>query len=149
MSLWNPVCDTTMDCCQIITTVIQNFSDPLTQDLTVTVAPKVVTFCQSSHGYAQLDPWVYDVATDGSGTLISQGWYEGHHDGKAWEMANNAAHPIEMQACYHKSKAGHRIRLRITTADLIMILPLQNPGFIWPYHNKKLPSRLILPVVPN
>lgn len=128
----------------------QNYvSDSLSGDVTIMGAPKVVTYYQSSQDYTQLDPWVYDVAPDGTETLISQGWYEGHHDGKAWEMANNASHPIEMQACYHKFTAGHRIKLKITTADLIMALPLFTPAFIWLYHGKEMPSSLILPVVPN
>jgi len=128
----------------------QNYvSDSLSGDVTIMGAPKVVTYYQSSQDYTQLDPWVYDVAPDGTETLISQGWYEGHHDGKAWEMANNASHPIEMQACYHKFTAGHRIKLKITTADLIMALPLFTPAFIWLYHSKEMPSSLILPVVPN
>ncbi len=123
-------------------------TDPLPNDVTIMGAPKVVTYYQGSQDYTQLDPWVYDVAPDGTETLISQGWYEGHHN-KAWQMANNASQPIELQACYHKFKAGDRIKLKITTADLIMALPLFSPAFIWLYHNKTMPSRLILPVVPN
>jgi len=121
---------------------------PLTKDVTIMGAPKLTVYYQSSQAYTQLDPCIYEVAPDGTETVVSWGWYEGHN-GKAWSTVDTSSQPIEMTACYHRFKAGNRIKLEIATADLISALPIFTPTLIWLFHNKKMPSRLMLPVVPN
>jgi len=64
-------------------------------------------------------------------------------------MNNTASKPIEMQACYHSFPAGSRIKLEIATADFPQANPTWDFAWIWLYHNKKMPSRLMLPVVPD
>ena len=54
-----------------------------------------------------------------------------------------------MQAIYHRFPAGSRIKLEIATADFPQVYPTFDFAWIWLYHDKTMPSRVILPVVPN
>ncbi len=123
-------------------------SDPLTRDVTIMGAPRVELYYQGSQIFIQLDPCVYEVGPDGNETLVSMGWYEGYNT-QPWSMNNTASKPIEMQACYHRFPAGSRIKLEIATADFPQANPTWDFAWIWLYHNKKMPSRLMLPVVPD
>ena len=123
-------------------------SDPLTRDVTIMGVPRVELYYQGSQIFTQLDPCVYEVGPDGNETLVSMGWYEGYNT-QPWSMNNTASKPIEMQACYHSFPAGSRIKLEIATADFPQANPTWDFAWIWLYHNKKMPSRLMLPVVPD
>ncbi len=123
-------------------------SQPLTKDVTVMGPPRVELYYQGSQKFTQLDPCISEVRPDGSENIVSIGWYEGY-DEQPGGMENTAAKPIEMQACYHRFPAGSRIKLEIATADFAQAYPNFDFAWIWLYHNKAMPSRLMLPVVPN
>ncbi len=123
-------------------------SDPLTEDLSVLGAPLVEVYYQSSAPFTQLIPWIYEVAPDGTETLVSRGYYEGY-DERTWTPLNTAEEPVEMQACYHRFAAGSRIKLEISTADLLSTLPHFGLSFIQLFRGGGAASRLILPAVPE
>jgi putative CocE/NonD family hydrolase len=123
-------------------------SDPLTADLTIMGAPLLEVFYQSSAPFTQLDPWIYEVAPDGTETLVSRGFYEGY-DPRVWTTLSTVEDPIEMQACYHRFAAGSRIKLEICTADLLSVLPHFGFSFIQLFRGQGVASRLILPAVPS
>ncbi|MBC7229634.1 MAG: CocE/NonD family hydrolase [Actinobacteria bacterium] len=123
-------------------------SPPLTRDLTIMGAPQLELFYKSSQPFTQLIPWIYEVAPDGTETLVSRGYYEGYNP-EVWSMCDTADQPVEMQACYHRFSRGSRIKLEISTADLLMTWPVFGLTFIQLQRNRTAASRLILPVVPN
>lgn len=137
-----------MDFVEIPFTERSYISEPLPSDVTVMGPPQLEVYYQCSAPFAQLDPWLYEVAPDGKEILISRGFYEGH-DEQTWSMSDTAGQPIEMQACYHRFQKGSRIKLEIATADLISAWPYWNLVFILLHHSKDAASRLILPVIPN
>jgi predicted acyl esterase len=123
-------------------------SDPLAEDLTIMGAPLLEVFYQSSAPFTQLIPWIYEVAPDGTETLVSRGYYEGY-DPRTWTTLDTVEEPVEMQACYHRFAAGTRIKLEISTADLLSALPHFGLSFIQLFRGQGVASRLILPAVPN
>ncbi|NPV59981.1 MAG: CocE/NonD family hydrolase [Actinobacteria bacterium] len=123
-------------------------SPPLTSDLTIMGAPKLELYYKSSQPFTQLIPWIYEVGPDGTETLVSRGYYEGYNPA-VWTMCDTAARPVEMQACYHRFPKGSRIKLEISTADLLMTWPYFGLTFIQLQRNRAAATRLILPVVPN
>ncbi len=123
-------------------------SQPLTRDLTIMGAPQLELYYKSSQPFTQLIPWIYEVAPDGTETLVSRGYYEGYNP-EVWSMCDTAERPVEMQACYHRFPKGSRIKLEISTADLLMTWPYFGLTLIQLQRNRAAASRLILPVVPN
>ena len=129
-------------------------SEPLQEDVTIMGVPLFEPYYQSSSVFAQLIPWLYEVTPDGEEILISRGFYEGHnYEGladaaKVWKLMSPQS-PVEMQACYHRFEAGSRIRLEVSTADLITCWPYWGFSFIFLQHRAGAASRVILPVVPN
>jgi putative CocE/NonD family hydrolase len=122
-------------------------SEPLHKDLTIMGAPLFEAFYQSSSDFTQLIPWLYEVTPDGREVLVSRGWFEGHCE-KPWTLTGTGG-PVEMQACYHRFKAGSRIRLEVATADLISCWPHWALDFILLQHRAGAASRVVLPVVPD
>ena len=137
-----------IEICEIPFTEHSYLTDPLPEDVTIMGAPQLILYYSSTHSMAQLDPSIYEVAPDGTETLVSRGWFEGIH-GEAWSMVDTSDKPIEMQAFYHCFEAGSRIKLEITTADLISAWPNFTPSITWLFHDAEYRSQLLLPVVPN
>lgn len=123
-------------------------TEPLEEDITIMGAPMLELYYQSQQRFAQLSPFLYEVTPGGEEILVSRGWYEGQKL-EAWEMADTAEQPIEMQACYHRFPAGSRIKLELATADLAMTWPYWGFNIILLHHSSQAPSRIILPMVPN
>lgn len=122
-------------------------SEPLGEDVTIVGPPTLELYYQCSQRFTQFIPWVYEVAPDGKETLISRDWYEGY-DEKPWSM-NSTGKAVEMQACYHRFHKGSRIKLEVSTADLLMTWPVWGFSIILLHHREDAASRLILPVVPD
>ena len=139
---------TKIDLLEIPFTEAGYLSDPLPRDLTVMGAPALEMYYQCSAPFTQLIPWLYEVTPEGQEVLVSRGWYEGY-DERVWTMHSTADKPVEMQACYHRFARGSRIKLEISTADLLMTWPYWNLALILLHHSRDAASRLILPVVPN
>lgn len=123
-------------------------SDPLAGDMTIMGAPLLEAYYQSSAPFTQLIPTLYEVAPDGTETLVSRGFYEGY-DQRTWTTLSTTANPIEMQACYHRFAQGSRVKLEVSTADLLTIWPHWGLSFIQLLRSPGAASRLILPAVPT
>ncbi len=123
-------------------------SDPLAEDLTIMGAPMLEVYYRSSAPFTQLIPWIYEVAPDGTETLVSRGFYEGYNPA-TWTTCSTAEDPVEMQACYHRFEEGSRIKLEVSTADLLMTWPHFGLSFIQLLRNGENASRLVLPAVPD
>ncbi|MBN2026693.1 MAG: CocE/NonD family hydrolase [Actinobacteria bacterium] len=122
-------------------------SEPLGEDLTIMGPPTIELYYQCSQTFTQFIPWVYEVAPDGTETLISRGYYEGYNE-TPWSMSSTGQ-GVEMQACYHRFSQGSRIKLELATADLLMTWPVWGFSIILLHHRGDAASRLVLPVVPN
>ena len=122
-------------------------SDPLSEDMTIMGPPTIELYYQCSQCFTQFIPWVYEVAPDGTETLISRGWYEGYNQ-TPWAMSSTGQ-AVEMQACYHRFEKGSRIKLELATADLLMTWPVWGFSLILLHHREGAASRLILPVIPD
>ncbi len=122
-------------------------SQPLRRDLTVMGVPQFEFFYRSSAEFTQLIPWLYEVTPDGKEVLVSRGYYEGHGY-IPWSYASTGG-PLEMQACYHRFRAGSRIKLVISTADLFSTWPHFGLNLIFLSRGRNGASRVILPVVPD
>jgi putative CocE/NonD family hydrolase len=123
-------------------------SAPLAEDFTIMGAPRLELYYRSAQPFAQIIPWIYEVEASGKQTLVSRGWYEGQGLTKGAPV-NTKNNPIEMVMAHHKFKKGSRIRLELSTADLLMTWPYTTYNTIQLSHNTAAPSRLILPVVPD
>jgi ABC-2 type transport system ATP-binding protein len=123
------------------------FSEPLKEDLTIMGPPRFELFYRSSAKFTQLIPWLYEVTADGREILVSRGFFEGYTE-SAWQNGNSGG-PLEMQACYHRFRAGSRIRLEFSTADLLSSWPYWGLNIIHLLRTARYPSRIILPVVPD
>ncbi len=121
-------------------------SDPLASDVEIMGAPLLEIYYQSQQRFCQLIPFLYEVGPDGKEVLVSRGWYEGQKL-TPWSLNSTAAKPVEMQAVYHRFKAGSRIRLEIATADLMESWSYWGFNFIVLPHGAAAPSRIVLPVV--
>ena len=139
---------TKLDFLEIPFTERSYITAPLAEDVTIMGVPKMEYYYQCSAQFTQLIPWVYEVAPDGTETLISRGFYEGYNP-STWTICSTAGEPVEMQACYHRFPKGSRIKLEISTADLLMTWPHFGLAFIQLFHRPGAASRLILPTVPN
>ena len=104
----------------------------------------VLTY-QSSNQFTQIIPRLYDVAPDGTRALICRGWYEGNNK-NTWSRITTAGAPIEMVACSHMVRAGHKIELELRTSDMIETWPLWGLSFINIFHDNPSPSCVIVPV---
>lgn len=120
-------------------------TSPVTSDTLIEGTPRLVLTYQSSNEFTQLIPRLYDVAPDGTKTLICRGWYEGQ-DKNTWTRITTAGAPIEMVACSHMVKAGDRIELELQTSDMIQTWPLWGLSFINLFHDNPSPSCVILPI---
>jgi len=143
-----------MELLELPFTEIGYLSEPLEEDVTIMGPPLFEPYYRSSSVFGQLIPWLYEVTPEGEEILISRGFYEGHnYEGledasKVWKLMSPQV-PVEMQACYHRFQEGSRIKLEISTADLITCWPHWGFSFIFLQRHAGAASRVILPVVPN
>lgn len=122
-------------------------SDPLEEGLVIMGTPLFEFYYQSQREFAQLFPFLYEVTPEGEEILVSRGWYEGQKL-VPWALSDTGG-PLEMQAVYHRFRAGSRIKLVVATADLLTAWPFWGLNVILLQHSKNAPSRIILPVVPS
>ncbi|MGQ9758651.1 MAG: CocE/NonD family hydrolase [Actinomycetota bacterium] len=127
-------------------TEVSYLSRPLKRDLTILGIPRFQFYYRASAEFTQLIPWLYEVTPDGREILVSRGLYEGHGYTPWTDTGMNT--PLEMQACYHRFQAGSRIKLVVSTADLLSCWPHWGLSFIFLLRSAERPSRIILPVVP-
>ena len=123
------------------------FSEPLKEDLTIMGPPTFEFFYRSLARFTQLDPWIYEVTPEGKEILVSRGSFEQYTE-TPWEKGSTGG-LLEMQAVYHRFHVGSRIRLEISTADLVNSWPYWGLNVIYLLRNKDAASRIVLPVVPN
>lgn len=123
------------------------FSEPLKEDLTIMGPPMFEFYYRSSAKFTQLIPWIYEITPEGKEILVSRGFFEGYTE-SAWQMGSSGG-PLEMQACYHRFRAGSRIRLEVSVSDLLTGWPYWGLNIIHLLRNAGAPSRIILPVVPG
>ncbi len=116
-------------------------SQPLESDTVIGGTPRLSLSYESSNQFTQLIPRLYEVSPDGLETLISRGWYEGH-DERAWTRTGTGDHPAEMAACCHRVAAGSRLKLELSTSDMIQTWPLWGLSFINILHD----SSIIIPI---
>jgi len=119
-------------------------SEPLAGDLTLAGTPKLSLSYRCTRPYAQLIPLLYEVRPDGSETLVSRGWYEGHCE-QTWTKTGTGEKPIEMVACCHRFTTGSRLRLDIQTSDLSMTWPYWGFSVLSLLHDDAGPPTLSLP----
>jgi len=97
-----------------------------------------------------IHPWLVDKTM--YDTLAAQdasrGYYESY-DTRTGTRLSTDEKPIEMTACYHKVKAGSRLRLDIDAADLLTTLPVMQLSLIDLFHDATGASLLILPMAPG
>jgi putative CocE/NonD family hydrolase len=137
-----------IDLIEIPCTEVEYVSNPLAEDLTIMGPPMLELYYRCSKDFAQIIPFLYEVAPDGTERLVSRGFYEGYNPSR-WSLSDTSDEPIQMQACYHRFPAGSRIKLELATADLPTIMPYLDMASILIYHEGSCASRLMLPVVPN
>jgi putative CocE/NonD family hydrolase len=121
-------------------------TDPLASDVEILGTPKLEIYYQSQQRFCQLIPFLYEVTPQGEEVLVSRGYYEGQKL-VPWSLNSTAGQPVEMQAIYHRFKAGSRIGLELATADMLMTWPVWGFNFIVLPHGDGAPSRVILPVI--
>jgi ABC-2 type transport system ATP-binding protein len=75
----------------------------------------------------QLDPKVYDVAPDGTATLLTRGAFSEQVDAAA--PGSTPLHEVELDAfaAFTSIPEGHRLRLVLTTEDAPYLRPTTNP----------------------
>jgi ABC-2 type transport system ATP-binding protein len=123
-------------------------SEPLICDTVIAGTPRLTLAYMSSNQFTQLTPKLYEVAPDGTQTLVSRGWYEGY-DEKTWTRIETPDKQVEMAACSHLAKAGSRLKLEFSTSDMLMSWPLFGISFIYIMHDGARPTSITMPIAPN
>jgi len=123
-------------------------TEKLPGDVTVAGAVRLMLSYECSEPFAQLASRIYEVKPDGKEVFVCRGWYEGYNP-DIGKMTNTESQPIEMAACCHRFSSGSRIKLELETADITMTWPYPKASTIKLYHDWVMPSRILLPVVPN
>ncbi len=118
---------------------------PYDRDLLIQGTPRLSYSYQCSSQFAQLIPRLYEVAPDGSQTLISRGWYEGYGEMTGTRLDGSG---FEMMTCCYKLRAGSRLKLEIQTSDLLQSWPVWGLSFVNIFHDGPGATRLVLPVAP-
>ena len=108
---------------------------PLPRDVEVTGQPRLELRYHATSPVTQFFVKLCDVAPDGTAALVTKGYLTV----KAGKRAT-----IDLLACAYRFRRGHRIRLSITSGDLLNVWPTPTPSV----NTIDKTSRLILPVIP-
>lgn len=129
-------------------------SDPLTADLRVVGLPHIRLFVQSDATDVDFSVRLTDVYPDGRSRFLNYGGLKASHRGgherpQPLTPGQPAELDIEVWPVTHVFKAGHRIRVSVSTSDFpnfeVNTLPSKNLVL----HDAQHPSRLVLPVAKN
>lgn len=94
-------------------------SEKLAKDMTVLGTPRIKFQAIPNNDNYQLNFFIYDVDKLGIAKLVSHLPYSG------WLVTPGELQEVELQmnVLSHKFKAGHKIRLVVTTSDIVYVLP--------------------------
>lgn len=152
---------------------LKYYSAPMVENMEV-VGPVILNLYASCRGTDMiLRGSIWDVDPEGKETLLNNGWLRASHrkldakKSKAWLPVHTHTNPqplvpgqiyefnIDIWPIAQLFKAGHRVLLKISSADdppenLYQVghehLINQTPNTITVYHNAKYPSHLLIPV---
>jgi predicted acyl esterase len=77
----------------------------------------------------QLDPKLYDVAPDGTATLVTRGAFAEPLNGQPAGTSTRPAHAVDFDAfgLSYRIGAGHHLRITLSTEDAPYLRPTVNP----------------------
>jgi ABC-2 type transport system ATP-binding protein len=98
-------------------------------DLQVGAVDELPAGVQGGAAAFQLDPKLYDVAPDGSATLITRGAFAEPLNASATGSQTIPRHPVsyDMFGLSYLLRAGHHLRLTLSTSDAPYLRPTANP----------------------
>jgi putative CocE/NonD family hydrolase len=126
-------------------------SEPLSSDLTVIGAPRLVLYAETDAPDVDWCVRLCDVDDTGRSKLLNTGALKGSHveshehptplvEGRVYRFE------IEIWDIANLFRAGHRIRLDISTSDFPFYETNPNPSRNRIFHDSRYPSLLVLPV---
>ncbi|MHB8328101.1 MAG: CocE/NonD family hydrolase [Acidimicrobiales bacterium] len=121
--------------------------------LQVGAADELPAGVQGGAAAFQLDPKLYDVAPNGTATLITRGAFAEPLDSTALGGSTDPAHPIQFNAfgLSYLIPAGHHLRITLSTEDAPYLRPTANPFAVALFTGSSidLPSAAALTATPG
>lgn len=127
-------------------------TEPLAEPLEILGFPRAVLHVSSTAEIAFFVVKISDVAPDGSSTLVSRGVLNATH-----RLSHSNPEPLTPGEVYELEiplkvvswifKAGHRLRVAISSSDWPTIWPSPQPAINRLFRGSARPTRIILPVV--
>ena len=116
---------------------------PVEADLDLRGIPRLVLHTLPGQAAFQIHAELFDVAPDGSRTLITRG----HAGSRTAAAGRHLRLDIALRAIAYRLPAGHRFQVVITNANPDYVVPLCTHWRARIYHEVGRESRIILPVV--
>lgn len=115
----------------------------LSKDAVMVGRPSLSGFVTSSTEECQLNAFLYDVSPRGFCRVVTHGCAMRFdmEPGRVEEFR------VELIACAHRFRAGHRVRLVLSAADTLFVFPSLVPSYYRVFHRKDYPASLMLPLV--
>lgn len=121
----------------------QAFTAPATQTtVDVLGIPRLILHTLPGQAHYQIHAELFDVAADGTRTLISRG----HAGSRTAQAGRHLRLEISLRAIAHRLHPGHRFQLVLTNTNPAYVVPLCRPWRARIYHEVGRTSRLILPL---
>lgn len=119
-------------------------SEPLPDALEILGAPGARFHMLANRPAFQVHAQLYDVAADGTATLISRG----HFGTRQADPGRHVTVEIPLRAIGYAVDGSHRLRLTVSNYDIDYVFPYFEPFCARLYHDNTHPSFLTLPVRP-
>ena len=125
--------------------------DVLEEDTIIIGRPSTTLYVSCSEDLGQLVVRLCDVAPDGTSVQITKGVmnlaFREYPEAEPSPLQPGKIYKTDLQmlACAYKVSKGHRVRLAVSTAELLEIWPLPRRFTIKIHRDQEHPSALILP----
>jgi len=118
-------------------------TETLAEDTIVMGTPRIKFLVRPDKDIFQLNFFIYDVNKSGTAKLVSHLPYTG------WRCSPGEINQVdvEMNVLAHKFEAGHRIRLVVTTSDIVYVMPVREDFDVELFWGGNTGSSLELPVL--
>jgi len=117
-------------------------SDPVTEDLDIVGIPRFVLHVLPSRPWYQIHAELFDVAPDGTATLISRG----HAGSQTATPGRHLRLEIAGRAVAVRLAAGHRVRVVVADQRPAYVVPVYRPWRARLYHETDHCSCVVLPL---
>ena len=116
--------------------------EPYADPVEVLGIPQVQFFMLPNRTFFQVHAELYDLAPDGSATMISRG----HYGSRTAEPGRHLTVAFDLRAIGYQLAAGHRLRLAVSNCNTDYVFPYFEPFGARLFHDNAHPSALTVPL---